>query len=788
MPSGPSDAVDLQTDAERFHLLVDAITDYAIYMLDQNGRIITWNAGAERLKGYTSGEIIGQHFRRFFTREDQQRNLPAQILELATVHRRHETEGWRVRKDGTKFWALAVVHKVQDKAGRHIGFTKIARDITERRAVQDALLESERRFRTLVQGITDYAIYMLDPSGIVTSWNVGAERIKGYTADQIVGQHFSRFYTLQDRASGLPARGLAAAIREGRYEAEGWRVRQDGTRFWAAVVMDAIRSPDGDLIGIAKITRDITERRQAQDQINARERQFRLLVNGVTDYALFMLDPNGIVSSWNVGAERVKGYTADEIIGQHFSRFYTATDRAGGLPTRALFTASTEGRFEAEGWRVRKDGSLFWANVVIDPIVDEQGQLLGYSKITRDITERRNAQRALQETQTQLAQMQKMEALGQLTGGVAHDFNNLLMVVSGYIPRIKQLLADQPKGLKAAEAIELAAQKGATLTRQLLSFSRRQSLKPAVVNLGEIVENARPILSSLLGGSVQFIVTILPGVWPVRVDVGELEMAIINTAANARDAMWQGGTISVTAENVRVAQGDMAVDLEGEFVALTVADTGQGIPPDILAKVFDPFFTTKPDGKGTGLGLSQVHGFVHQSGGTVAIQSEIGQGTRVTLYLPRANAETVAETPVGTGVPAVGRRVLLVDDNPEVAEVTRELLTSMGCDTETVCSADEALGALAERRFDLVLSDIVMAGSMNGLELARVIREQRPELRVVLATGYSDAAVPAAQEFTVLRKPYAMADLDWAFTSQGTGNVVDLEGTKRGRATKGGGP
>ena len=714
MPSGPSDAVSLQTDAERFHLLVDAVTDYAIYMLDRNGRIITWNAGAERLKGYTSGEIIGQHFWRFFPREDQQRNLPAQILEMATAHGRHETEGWRVRKDGTKFWALAVVHKVQDKAGRHIGFTKITRDITERRAAQDALLESERRFRILVQGITDYAIYMLDPSGIVTNWNVGAERIKGYTADQIVGQHFSRFYTPQDRAAGLPARGLAVAIREGRYEAEGWRVRQDGTRFWATVVMDAVRSPDGDLIGIAKVTRDITERRHAQDQINARERQFRLLVNGVTDYALFMLDPNGIVSSWNVGAEHVKGYTADEIIGQHFSRFYTATDRAAGIPTRALFTASTEGQFEAEGWRVRKDGSLFWANVVIDPIVDEQGQLVGYSKITRDITERRNAQRALQETQKQLAQMQKMEALGQLTGGVAHDFNNLLMVVSGYIPRIKQLLADQPKGLKAAEAIELAAQKGATLTRQLLSFSRRQSLRPAVVNLGKTVENARPILNSLLGGSVHFIVTILPDVWPVQVDVGELEMAIINTAANARDAMRKGGTISVTAENVRVAQGDMAVDLEGEFVALTVADTGHGIPPDILAKVFDPFFTTKPDGMGTGLGLSQVHGFVHQSGGTVTIQSEIGQGTRVTLYLPRANAETVIETPVGGGVPAVGRRVLLVEDNPEVAEVTRALLTDMGCDTETVRGAEEALGLLAEGRFDLVLSDIVMAGSKRS--------------------------------------------------------------------------
>ncbi len=313
--------------------------------------------------------------------------------------------------------------------------------------MQDALLESERRFRILVQSVTDYAIYMLDPSGIITNWNAGAERIKGYTADEIIGQHISRFYTPEDRAAGVPARSLATAAREGRFEAEGWRVRKDGSRFWATIVIDPIRGADRELIGFAKVTRDITERRQAQDELRASERQFRRLVNGVTDYALYMLDPNGIVTSWNSGAERIKGYTAGEIIGQHFSRFYTAGDRAAGMPTRVLQTAAAEGRFEAEAWRVRKDGTLFWANVVVDPIFDEEGQLVGYSKITRDITERHKAQRAMQESQVQIAHMQKMEALGQLTGGVAHDFNNLLMVVSGYIPRIKQLLAEHPKGL-----------------------------------------------------------------------------------------------------------------------------------------------------------------------------------------------------------------------------------------------------------------------------------------------------------------------------------------------------
>ena len=247
MARGPSEVTGFEADADRIHLLLDAVTEYAIYMLNPDGLVTSWNAGAEHLKGYGPAEIIGQPYERFFTREDQQRNVPAQILATAKEAGRHESEGWRVRKDGVRFWASAILHKVQDKAGRHIGFVQVTRDITQRKATQDALLESERRFRILVQGVTDYAICMIDPSGIVINWNTGAERIKGYTADEIIGQHISRFYSREDRAAGLPARGLATAAREGRYETEGWRVRKDGTRFWAAVVLDAIHDPDGEL-------------------------------------------------------------------------------------------------------------------------------------------------------------------------------------------------------------------------------------------------------------------------------------------------------------------------------------------------------------------------------------------------------------------------------------------------------------------------------------------------------------------------------------------------------------
>ena len=251
------------------------------------------------------------------------------------------------------------------------------------------------RYRLLIDGITDYAIYMLDTEGYVSSWNAGAQRFKGYNEDEILGAHFSTFYTEEDRERGIPQRALEIARKEGRFENEGWRLRKDGTRFWAHVVIDAITDQNGALLGFAKITRDLTERRKAEEELRRSEEQFRLLVQGVTDYAIYMLDPEGNVSSWNVGAQRIKGYTPQEIIGQHFSRFYIDEDRAEGLPAKALKIAVEEGRFEREGWRLRKDGTRFWASVIIDPIRADDGTLVGFAKVTRDVSEMRAAEESL---------------------------------------------------------------------------------------------------------------------------------------------------------------------------------------------------------------------------------------------------------------------------------------------------------------------------------------------------------------------------------------------------------
>ena len=486
------------------------------------------------------------------------------------------------------------------------------------------------------------------------------------------------------------------------------------------------------------------------------ERIFRLLVNGVVDYAIYMLSPEGIVSNWNAGGQRIKGYSADEIVGQHFSRFYTDADRAAGRPARALEIARTTGRYEEDGWRVRKDGTFFWASVVIDPVRDDDGELIGFAKITRDITERREAQQKLQRVERQLAEAQKLDALGQLTGGIAHDFNNLLMIISGSAHALRRVAASDPRAFKALQAIEGAAQRGGALTRQLLTFARRQQLNPQAINVAHSVAALSDVLESGVGSQVHLMFDIDPRTWPVIVDPAEFETALVNLVLNARDAMHKGGTITVSATNLADSE-------QGERVEITVSDSGEGIAPDVLAKVFDPFFTTKPTGKGTGLGLSQVQGFVHQAGGDVRIESELGEGTSVVITLPRAQAEEADcrgdSSTVGWG------KVLLVEDNPDVASASTILLEQLGYSVRWVPNASEALREVEKNDVDLVFSDVVMPGEMDGLSLARAIRHQRPDLPVLLATGYSDAAREAMAKFPMIRKPYELQDLSRALTA-----------------------
>jgi PAS domain S-box-containing protein len=732
----------------RFELLVTSVTDYAIYMLDPQGYVATWNAGAERYKGYKAAEIIGEHFSRFFTEEDRQAELPARALRIAAREGRFENEGWRLRKDGSRFWASVVLDPIRDETGALVGYAKITRDITQKKEAEEALRQSERRFQLLVNSVTDYAIYMLDPMGHIATWNAGARRFKGYEADEIIGEHFSRFFTPEDRRAGRPAAILRTAAKEGRFEAEGTRVRKDGTRFVAHVVVDAIRGEDGELLGFAKITRDVTERQEHQKALFESEQRFRMLVQGVRDYAIYMLDPEGRISNWNSGAEAIKGYSEAEIVGQHFSRFYTEEDRAGGEPQRALETALREGKYEKEAWRVRKDGTLFWANVLIDPIYDESGRHIGFAKITRDATERKRAQDEVEEARAALAQSQKLQALGELTGGIAHDFNNLMTVIAGST----ELLLRRPdmpeeKKQRYLEAIAETTKRAATLTSHLLAFGRRQPIRPEVIDVNVRLDALAEVLARTLGSRIEVVLDLAPDLAPVEVDPAELETALLNAAFNARDAMPDGGRLTLATRRRPHVGSEMA--------AIELRDTGTGMPPAVLERAFEPFFTTKEVGKGTGLGLSQIHGFAAQAGGGAEIDSRPGEGTVVRILLP-ASEKAVATADADAPAIALpeGLTVLVVEDNAQVREFARNLLSELKCEVLSAADGREALSILESEEVDVLFSDIVMPG-MTGLELAATVRDRHPHLPILLASGYSEEIVGSGpREFEVLGKPY----------------------------------
>jgi PAS domain S-box-containing protein len=624
-------------------------------------------------------------------------------------------------------------------------------------------IEEGRRLKLLIQAVTDYAIYMLDPNGIVTSWNTGAERLKGYSEAQILGQHFSRFFTPEDRAAGKPEKALETARRVGRYEEEGWRIRRDGKRFWALAVIDAVHDGDGTVIGFAKIARDLTDRRAAIEALRASEQRFRLLVEGVVDYSLFMIDREGTVRNWNPGAQRTKGYTAEEIVGRNFSVFYTDEDGDAGLPARSLQTALETGRYEAEGWRVRKDGKRFWASVVIDRILDEQGIAIGFAKITRDITERRQ----LEIAKEQLYQAQKLETVGQLTGGIAHDFNNLLTAVVGSLSLITEMTTD-PRVKRLAEIATRAGDRGSKLTAQLLAFARRQTLRPQPSDLNELITIFDALLRRVVNETISVETNLDPELWVAEVDQAQFQAALLNLVVNARDAMPGGGTLLIATNNVLLNESTAAALTEvkpGPYVAVSVRDTGSGMTDEVRARAIEPFFTTKEVGKGSGLGLSQVYGFARQSDGQLEIDSKPEKGTTIRIYLPRSSGE-VQGKPLTKGSAQASSRgpaVLVVEDDPEVLDVAIETLRSLGYQVLSAPNAAEALAILRrdDARIDVLFTDVVMPKGMDGIELAREARRLRPKLQTLLASGYTPEGLRGrediAEDTIILAKPYQLS-------------------------------
>jgi PAS domain S-box-containing protein len=490
------------------------------------------------------------------------------------------------------------------------------------------------------------------------------------------------------------------------------------------------------------------------------EQRFQMLVAAISDYAIYMLDSEGHINSWNTGAQRFKGYATHEILGRHFSCFYTPEDNDAGMPARALQTAQMEGKYEAEGWRVRKDGSRFWASVVIDPIRNESGDLVGFAKVTRDITEKRDAAEALNKANAALFQSQKMEALGQLTGGVAHDFNNLLSVISSGIDLLS--MQNQKGESKVLESMRRAVERGAGLTQHLLSFARQQPLQPEKHNVNELIGSFESVLRRAGNASVTFDIRLESQLNAVLIDATRFQTSLLNLVVNARDAMPDGGKLSISTENVVLSTNQIGSLGAGPYVRIVVADNGEGMPPDVVARAFEPFFTTKEMGKGTGLGLSQVYGFINQSGGDIAIDSTVGEGTRICMYLPIHDGDgAVAEyKSAETGI----EKVLIVEDEPDLLDVAAELFRAIGYEVLTASSGAEAVDLLERtKNINILFSDIVMPNGMNGVELARLARQRYPDLKIILASGYPLPILNAEHgnldSFPFIHKPYQLSEL-----------------------------
>ncbi len=781
-------------------LLVESVSDYAIFILDTEGRVASWNAGAERIKGYAADEIVGQHVSVFYPPEDVAAGKPDRMLGAARERGRVADEGWRVRKDGSLFWANVVITALWDEEGVLRGFGKVTQDVTSRRAAEESLRRSEQRFHSLVDSITDYAVFMLDPSGRVATWNRGAEKVKGYTAKEIVGQHFSAFYTPEDRAARKPDRILDIVAREGRFEDDSWRVRKDGSLFWANVVITALRDDDGNLAGFAKVTRDLTERRRVDEALRQSEERLRLLIEGVSDYAIYMLDLEGRVTTWNLGAERMKGYRASEIIGRHFSLFFPAEDVKAGKPVRELEVARSEGRFEDEGWRVRRDGSRFWANVVVAAIYDSQGRQVGFGKVTRDLTARHQAEEAerkalvermareaaeASEAATRRAAERANEAAARANEAnrikdeflaiVSHELRTPLNAILGYSSLLRQRPPEAAMLAKGLDAIHRNAEAQAKLIDDILDVSRiitgklRLELRPIdlVATVNEAIDVIRP---SAAAKKIALDVQVLTDAPVLEADRDRIRQIVWNLLSNAVKFTDAGGSVVVT------------IDQVASHLRMSVRDSGRGIAPEFLPFVFDRFrqadsSTTRQLG-GLGLGLSIVKQLVELHGGQVDVESAgLGRGSLFRVVLPaQATAprppkeeprpvEAPPEPPPGT-FDLSDLRVLVVDDDDDARSLVAEFLRGAGALVETAASAASGLAAIEAFRPDVLVSDIGMPGE-DGFSFIRRVRALGPSrggtLPAVALTAYTrsqDRTKALAAGFTShVGKPVDPADL-----------------------------
>jgi PAS domain S-box-containing protein len=756
MSASGSDHPLAPSRAEEFAVVIDAVEDYAIFLLSPAGEVRTWNRGACRIFGYEESEIVGRHFSAFYDQEALAADKPGKELEIAEREGRVEDEGWRIRKDGTPFLVNTIITVLRDERGGVRGFAKVTRDMTERRRAEEHIRHNTEIFQLLVSSVRDYAIFMLDPDGNIATWNKGAQRLKQYRPEEIIGRHFSIFYP--EETKDKPAWELQVAREQGSVEDEGWRVRKDGTRFWANVIITAVYDGHGELRGFAKVTRDLTDRRAAEEEARQNAEIFQLLVSSVRDYAIFMLDPEGNVATWNSGAQKIKQYTPEEIIGRHFSTFYPEEDK--DKPARELEIARRDGSVEDEGWRVRKDGSRFWANVVITAVYDAHRELRGFAKVTRDITERKQAeetQRALLEQREARIQAEEERRRAEASYRVAQEANRakdeFLMTLShelrtpmtailGWSRMLPSMSPEDPLFREAIDSIAGGAQLQARLIDDILDVSRIVSgklrLAPENVEIARVVTNAvDAVVHTANAKQIEITTALAPALGHMVADPTRIQQVIWNLLSNAVKFTPRGGTVQLAARRT------------ASQLQVTVTDSGEGIDPQFLPHIFEPFRQaespqTRVHG-GLGLGLSIVRYIVEAHGGTIAAESEgRGKGATFTVTLPLRAIITGGNTVKNVVGDAFrhrdrlrGLEIMIVDDEPESRKMVSAVLRAAGANVMAFDNAAAALETLDHHRPNLVITDIAMPG-MDGYSFTRTLRarDYGRELKVIALSAF----------------------------------------------------
>jgi len=721
------------TDSESLRPFIAALDHTALAMLDAHGFVIAWNAGAQQLTGYSEADVQGRPLSSLYDTAAAGRDL-----EDAARTGRSDSERRLTSRSGAELHVTVSLRAVCPSAGTLAGYNCIfiARspvNAAPPAAATPAIDASSERFARIVQDIQDYAIFMLDREGHIRSWNAGAQYIKGYQPDEIIGRHFSTFYTDEDNAAGKPARELQLAEQYGRVVDEGWRVRKDGTPFWANVVITALRSDDGRVRGFAKVTRDLTARRAEDEKLRQSEERFRLMVECVKDYAIFMLDPGGNVATWNTGAMQIKGYQRDEIIGKPISVFYSADDNAAQKPQRELEIAAKLGRIEDEGWRVRKDGSMFWANVVITAVRDSTGRLLGFAKVTRDMSVRKR----LEELEVSSRRMSEFLAT------LAHELRNPLAPVRNAVSAMQLVPQADPLLQQCRDVIDRQIGHLTRLVDDLLDIGRittgKIELRIAQLEIQDVVARSVEAARPFTDARGQTIRVVMPNAaLVVDGDLTRLVQVLQNLLNNASKFSPNGTQISIQAS------------AERRSLVIRVKDEGRGIPANSIDAIFDLFVqeghAQNPTDTGLGIGLTLCRSLVELHGGAIqAFSAGRGRGSTFTVRLPlAAGTHGTHEEPLPSSVAPVsgsGLRVLVVDDNRDSADSLAMLLDMKGHDARVAYDGESALAAARAFLPQLVLTDLAMP-NVDGFGLLRELRSN-PLLsltRVVAMSGFGQAS------------------------------------------------